>query len=142
VPDAPGTAPDTTAPVLTGVSLSRRRIQSGQANTSTMLRLSSSEAGRLVITIERVRRGHRVTHNRRIACRLVRQPADQGPCTVYQRIARLSRELPAGRDTVAIRGQLGGRRLAAGSYRLTAFARDAAGNSSTPIRRLFTVLPT
>jgi hypothetical protein len=48
VPTAVGVPPDTTAPVLSGVSLSRAR-------RGALLRFSSSEAGSLSIRIERVR---------------------------------------------------------------------------------------
>jgi hypothetical protein len=43
----------------------------------------------------------------------------------------LRRTLAAGTQTLRFTGRLGGRRLRAGSYRLTIVATDAAGNRTT-----------
>ncbi len=104
---------DTTAPVLNGVSLSRKQFRIG-----TILRFGSSEAGRLSLAIERVRRGKRA-----------------------KRLATLTRAIESGRGSVPLSGRIGRKPLAAGNYRVTVTARDAAGNTSAPVRRSFTIVP-
>jgi hypothetical protein len=123
--DPPPPSRDTTAPVLSGVSLSRARFRIGKGATAiaararrgTMLRFSSSEAGTLSVQVDLLRRG--------------KKPA---------RIATLTRAIGAGPGSVALSGRIGARRMKPGSYRLTLTARDAAGNSSQATRRTFTVL--
>jgi Right handed beta helix region len=119
-----GTPPgsDTTAPVLSGVSLSRTPFRVARAATAiaagagrgTMLRFSSSEAGVLSIRIERVRPGRRV--------------------------ATLTRAIKMGRGSVSLSGRIGAKPMKPGSYRLTLTARDAAGNRSKAVARAFTIL--
>ena len=124
-----GSGADTTAPVLTKLSLSRKRFRIAkapgnaaakgkQAGRGTVLRLSSTEAGRLSIAIERLRRGRKPTL-----------------------MATLTSKIQAGPNSVAVSGRIGKKRLAPGNYRMTITARDPAGNASQPTRLLFTLLP-
>jgi hypothetical protein len=120
---------DTTAPVLSGVSLSRTRFRvakraTARAQRGTVLRFSSSEAAGLSIRIEHVP-----------SVREARRGAK------LSRTATLTRAIEAGPGKVALSGRVGARRMKPGRYRLTLTARDAAGNLSTATRRTFTVLP-
>jgi hypothetical protein len=102
---------DRTAPVLSGVSLSRKRFRGGSA-----LRFTSSEAGTLSIVISKAKKGARAT-------------------------AALTLPLSTGSGKVPLGGRVGGKALRPGRYRLAVSARDAAGNASRPIVLPFTILP-
>ena len=113
---------DTTAPVLSGVSLSPRRVRVAKAATSgahrgPVLRFSSDEVGVLTILIERLWPGKRAT-----------------------RAATLTRTIAAGPGSVAFSGPIGVRPGKPATYRLTLTARDATGNQSTATRRKFTIV--
>jgi|GEM_PF-1242195 len=150
VPDAAGrTAPDTTAPVLSAVSLSRARFRVGRAATAlsaavrrvgagTVLRFTSSEDGQLSVAIERALPG-RVGPKR--TCQPLRGRARGRRCAIYRSAGALSRELHAGPGRIPFSGRIGARRLAPGRYRMTLTASDAAGNVSVPARLPFTILP-
>ena len=70
-----------------------------------MLRFVLSEAGRVKIRIDRVRRGQKA-----------------------RRVAVLSSEALVSRGSVRFRGRLGRRVLSPGRYRVTLTATDSAGN--------------
>jgi hypothetical protein len=122
--------PDTTPPVLSKISLSRRRFQvaarAGNATgrkrsaRGTVLRLTSSEAARLSITIERTRRARKA-----------------------KPVGKLSANVGPGSTRVAVRGRIGAKQkpLRAGAYRMAIAATDAAGNVSKTFHRPFRVLP-
>lgn len=110
----PSRADDTTAPSLTGVSLSRSRFRVARRATATVaaaragttLRLALSEAAHVRIALRRVRSG-----------RLVRA-------------GTLLRSEPAGPQRLAFSGRVGRRALRPGRYRMRITATDAAGNRS------------
>jgi Tol biopolymer transport system component len=149
------TAPrDTTAPVLRAVSLSRTRFRVAKGSTKvsaaakkkkvgrgTTLRFTSSEAAKLTIRIERVLPGRKSGKGRKRVCKPVRHKVRRGRCTAFRRTATLTRTIKAGPGRVALTGRIGRRRMAAGRYRLTLTARDAAGNTSKATRRNFSIVP-
>jgi hypothetical protein len=118
-------AKDVTPPLLTGVSLSRRRFKLGKGGTAAkgargiQLRLSTSEAGTLSIAIAPARGGKKVA----------------------KPLATLKRSIAAGPAHIALSGRIGGKPLPPGRYRLTATESDAPGNTSKPASLSFTVLP-
>jgi hypothetical protein len=99
-------------------------------------RLAATATVRL--TAERAARGRRVGG----ACvRPSRGNRGRPACTRFVRVrGALSRTGKAGANATVFGGRVGGRRLAAGRYRLAAVARTAAG-SSVPRRAGFRVLP-
>ncbi|HEX6666398.1 MAG TPA: right-handed parallel beta-helix repeat-containing protein [Solirubrobacterales bacterium] len=105
-------APDTTAPVLGGVSLSPPAV-AASARRKTVLRFSSTEPGTLSILIERLRPGRKIT-----------------------RTATLTQAIQGGPGSVA----LSAKRMKPGRYRLSVTASDAAGNRSEATLRMLTVL--
>jgi hypothetical protein len=123
---------DKTAPVLRSASLSRARFRVAKGRTvisssvgrGTVLRLTSSEAGRLTIRIDRARAGRKVRRG-----------------TAYNKTATLTRTIKAGRVNVKLTGRIGRRKMAAAPYRLTLTLRDSAGNVSKPSRLRFTIIP-
>jgi hypothetical protein len=129
VPDARGRlAPDRTAPLLRGVSLSPKRFRVGSGmrqvaasrRGGAVLRFSSSEAGRLAVAIQPgASKGGRRAHGTHL----------------------LTRGIAKGKGRIAISGRFGGRRLGPGRYRLTAIALDAEGNASKPAHLGFTIVP-
>jgi Tol biopolymer transport system component len=121
-------ARDTTAPVLSGARLTRRRFRVGRARTplaakvrrGTVLRFRSSEGGTASVAFSREVRG------RRGRLRL-------------RKAGRLTRTIGAGSARVVLSGRLGRRPMRTGRYRLTLRVRDAAGNVSRPARLKFRV---
>jgi hypothetical protein len=107
---------DRTAPTLGRLRLRHARFHVGRS--ATALTTTTSEAGRLTVTVQR-RSGRRW---------VTRRPA------LTRRVAK------AGRVTIAFDGRLGKRALAAGRYRFAVTATDAAGNRSRVKRIAFTVL--
>jgi hypothetical protein len=116
---------DRTAPVLSGVSLSRKRFRVGKAPTAlaarakalggTVLRFSSSEAGTLSIAVSKAKKGAKP-------------------------IGTLTRSIAAGPGKVPFSGRIGKKPLRPGRYRLTLSARDAAGNVSSSVAIPFMIL--
>ena len=121
-------ARDTTAPVVSGARLSRRRFRVGRARTplaarlrpGTVLRFRSSEAGTASLAFSRTVRG------RKGRVRL-------------RRAGRLTRTVAAGSARIALSGRVGRRAMRAGRYRLTLQVRDSAGNVSRSVRLSFRV---
>jgi hypothetical protein len=149
-----GAARDSTAPVLRSVSLSRTRFRVAKGATviaakkkkskigrGTTLRFTSSEAAKLTIRVERMLPGRKSGKGRKRVCKPVRHKVRRGRCTAFRRTATLTRSIKTGPGRIALTGRIGKRRMAAGRYRLTLTARDAAGNSSRAIRRNFTIVP-
>jgi hypothetical protein len=85
--------------------------------------------------------GRKSGKGRKRVCKPVRHKVRRGRCTAFHRTAALTRTTKAGRGHVALTGRIGRRRMAAGRYRLTLTARDAAGNTSSPKRLTFTIVP-
>lgn len=133
----PPAARDTVAPALSRLSISPRRFRARWRWRGARIRWRLSEPARMTLRIERVRGGYRRGKRcvaRRPHSRHVRR------CTRYVRAATLVRTARAGFTTVRFRGVPHRRRLHPGRYRLTASARDAAGNRSKPKRVRFTIL--
>lgn len=149
---------DTTPPRLRGVSLSRSRFRIAKAATKvsdasiaakkrklpgrgTTLRFTTSEAATLSIRIDRVLPGRKAGKGRKRTCQPVRHRVKRGRCNAFRRRATLTRHVKAGKGSVKLSGRIGRRKMAAGRYRLTLTARDAAGNVSKPVRRSFAIVP-
>lgn len=145
----PGPVGDTTPPVLSALAVSPKRFAVAAGLTATVaratpkgakVRYSLSEAARVFLKIERTTTGHR--SGKRCVAGKGRRGAR--PCTRYASVATLVRASRAGATTIALTGRIGTRRtakrLATGTYRLTATATDGAGNrSATPQTASFTV---
>ncbi|MET0614449.1 MAG: hypothetical protein ABW142_03310 [Thermoleophilaceae bacterium] len=135
-------ARDTTAPVLSGARLSRRRFRVGRARTplaarvrrGTVLRFRSTEAGTASLSFARIVRA------RHAQGRPGRAVAGRNARTRLLRAGRLTRTVGAGRARIALSGRVGRRPMRAGTYRLTLRVRDAAGNPSRPVRLRFRVV--
>ena len=61
-------------------------------------------------------------------------------CTFYKKDGMLTRSGIKGTNKVSFSGRIGKRKLARGSYRLVATAKDSAGNASNPKRKRFQVV--
>jgi hypothetical protein len=117
------------APVLSHVSLSRRRFRVGvgrpplairRVGKGSVLRYSSSEAGTLGVQIA---------------------PAQSSKGGRARGSHLLVRRIQAGRGRMALSGRIGGRPLPPGRYLLTAAVFDRAGNASKPSHLAFTIVP-
>ena len=107
----PGLTPDTTAPVLSAVSLTRRRFRAKQGST---FRFNVSE--KATVTVRITRKGSR-------SVRL----------TLKQTVAK-------GAERLVLPGRSGRRALAAGDYEAKVTATDTAGNRSRTVVVRFTVV--
>ena len=114
---------DTTAPVISGLELQRKRFRLGKRKTprvaakrGTRFSFRVSEPARTTITIAR-KRGERLVTR-----------------------FKLQRATVAGRNRVAFTGKVGRKRLKPGRHRATLRAVDAAGNRSAPRRIRFRVV--
>lgn len=143
-PDAPGgetgtgngAAPDTrdvVAPRLTGLTLARTVTRRRGAK----LRFTLSEAATVSVTFAQPKTGRTVGTR----CRTTTKKNRSKPrCTIPGVRGRLTISGLAGTNTLTFSGKLSKvRRLALGSYRLTATAVDAAGNPASPASRRFTL---
>ncbi len=143
-PDAPGgetgtgngATPDTrdvVAPRLTGLTLARTVTRRRGAK----LRFTLSEAATVSLTFAQPKTGRTVGTR----CRTTTKKNRSKPrCTVPGVRGRLTISGLAGTNTLTFSGKLSKvRRLALGSYRLTATAVDAAGNPASPASRRFTL---
>ncbi len=123
-----GPGPDTTAPVLSGVTLRRKRFAIGARATArvasrrrgTVLRFTTSEAGTLRVKVQRrVRRHGKV---------------------VFRAKAQLRRTVAAGKGRMAFSGRIGRHALRAGRYRMVVRVTDAAGNRSRAAKVRFRIV--
>jgi hypothetical protein len=138
-PELPQASPgaDLIAPRLAGARLSRTRFRAGRG---TVLSYRLSEAARVTLRIERKLKGRRVRSRGRIRCVKRTRRNARRRCTLYRRVAILTRASKAGLNRIAFSGRVGGRKLRPGSYRLTLTPTDAAGNRGTPRRLSFRVV--
>ncbi|HXD58412.1 MAG TPA: hypothetical protein VN606_10865, partial [Thermoleophilaceae bacterium] len=144
-----GSGLDKTSPVLRSVSLSRTRFRVAKGRSAiasavrrgTLLRLMTSEAGRLTVRIDRARAGRKVRKGRATVCRVTHKHLKHGRCTAYTKAATITGAVKAGNVTVKLSGRIGKRRMAAASYRLTVTLRDASDNVSKPASLRFTIIP-
>lgn len=133
-PSAPP-PPDTTAPAISRVSLSRKRFRVGQV---TIFSFRLSEAATTEIVIERPQSGRRVRGRCRPATRVLRKRAR---CTRYARKGTLVRtSFRPGMQRVRFNGKIRRRALPPGAYRATIRATDAHGNRSRAVRLTFRIV--
>jgi hypothetical protein len=105
-------APDTKAPVLSGVRLSRKRV----GRRGTVLRFTTSEAGTLRVKVQRRRKG------------------------AFRPKAKLKRTVTAGKGKLRFSRRVGGHALRRGRYRLVVTVTDAAGNRSQAAKVRFRIV--
>jgi DNA-binding beta-propeller fold protein YncE len=137
LPTPAGPPKDTTAPKVSGFSISHRVFAVAHAATpvsarvrGTAFRFALSEQARVKITIKRALRGRRV--GRHCAKPNARNHARHS-CTRFVTAGTLRRgSEQAGSDSVKFSGRIGRRALKPGSYRATITATDPSGNASKP----------
>jgi hypothetical protein len=126
---APGPGPgggngaDTTAPVLSGVRLTRKRfaiaaratVRVASRRRGTVLRFTTSEAGTLRVKVQRRRNG------------------------AFRSRAKLVRTVAAGKGRLAFSGRIGRHALRRGRYRLVVTVTDAAANRSQAAKVRFRI---
>ena len=103
---------DTTAPVLSAVELTPKRLPTG---VGARLQVASTETARLVGVVQRRRNAE------------------------WTRVGTKSWTVRAGANTRKFYGKTAQTRLRSGTYRVLLVATDAAGNASTEVRRRFHV---
>jgi hypothetical protein len=146
--EPPGPGPDVTAPVLSGLRLSRSVFAAAsrggsiaaarRAPVGTTVRYTLSEPATVAFTVQRAVRGRRAG---RRCVRPTRRNGRAKRCTRYVRVrGGFSRASSTGLNRFTFTGRLGGLKLTPGRYRLVARARDAAGNRSAPKRVAFRIV--
>jgi streptogramin lyase len=147
--DKPVTKPtgDKTPPVLSKLSVSPRTFVVGTKKTAsaakkhpvgTTIRFTSSEAVTATLAVDQKTTG-RVQGK---SCKkLSSKNRHAKHCTRYVHKLTLTRAAKAGATSVAFSGRVGKTKLASGSYRLTATAKDKAGNATRKaVSRTFKVV--
>ena len=154
-PEAPTAVTETTttpsstpaaAPLVSGLRLSSARFRRGtqrarlarvKAGTTVMFGLSAAAVVRL--TFERAAPG-RIAGDRCVRPTRARNHGKR--CTRFKRVRGAVRlTAPAGNDRIRFDGVLdGGRRLAAGAYKLSLVALDAAGQASPAVHARFRII--
>jgi hypothetical protein len=114
---------DTTPPVISGVSLSKRTFAVGKGTT---FRFSISEPGSVRIAFAKRTTGRRVGGK----CRpKTRKNRHRRKCAYFKALGAIRRTgLPAGAVSIKFNGKLGKRNLRPGRYRATIIVTDGAGN--------------
>ncbi|HST37873.1 MAG TPA: VCBS repeat-containing protein, partial [Conexibacter sp.] len=146
---------DTTAPRLGALRLSPASFAVARGATAkvagsargrrapkrgTTIRFTLSEAARVTLTVERRAAGRR-SGRRCVAPTAKLRRARARACTRFVVAGTLVRGGGRqGANAVAFSGRIGRRALAAGRYRVTATAADAAGNRAAAIRAAFRVV--
>lgn len=119
-------------PILTGLALAPKA-----AKGKRKMRYRLSKAAQVTLRVERVGKGRRVGGK----CR--KQTAanrSRKACKRYVKLpGRIVKDGKVGLNRTTLAAKIGGRKLKPGRYRLTAVARDAAGQNSTPKRTAFRV---
>ncbi len=139
---------DTTAPVVSGLSMTHRRFadragathargRRGRVVRGTAFAFTVSEAARVTIAIVAETSGRR-SHGRCV--RATRRLAHARRCTRLVAAGTVVHAVGKGHASVAFSGRIGKRTLAAGRYRATLTAVDAAGNRSAPHSVTFAVV--
>jgi hypothetical protein len=130
---ATGTPADHVAPLLSGLRATpaafavRTPARAGRRATGgTTLRFTLSEAATVTLALRREVAGHRAQGR----CVAGAPAAGSGGrrCTLLRGAGTVTLAGRAGANAVAFSGRVGAKALPAGRYRLTATARDAAGN--------------
>ena len=139
-----GPAPDTTRPVITGLSFSLTRFRAAGSGPSiataigTRVSYTISEAASVRFRVERALRGRRVGGR---CVKLTRANRRAKACTRYTLMrGGFTHRGKAGRNRFRFSGRLAGRKLRPGRYRLRAVATDAAANKSLSRRRGFRIV--
>jgi hypothetical protein len=112
------------APAATAIAARTRSAPRG-----TTLTYGLSEPAAVTLNFERAVAG------RRAGGRCVKATASNGRakrCTLYVAVGTLTRTAPAGLSSLPFTGRIGSKALAVGAHRITALAKDAAGNQSSP----------
>jgi hypothetical protein len=137
---------DTVAPQVLSLALSPKvyaAFPSGpsvrQARTrGTRVTYRLSETATTTFRVQRVLPGRRV---RGRCVRPTRANRDKPRCKRYRTLrGRFRHAGAAGLNRFRFSGRLAGRKLRPGSYRLVATAKDAAANTSKPVRRSFRII--
>lgn len=124
---------DTTRPVISAFRFKPKRLVLRRGKGAFTWRLS--EDARTTIVVERRAKGFKkgsrcVKVTQRLKKRVGAKRLKTRSCARWVRTGKLSKAGRAGKNRVAFKGKLRGRRLKAGAYRATATAKDAARNRS------------
>ena len=125
---------DTTAPVVSRLRVSPSIVRRPRPRTPVAT-FTLSEAAKVTVTVERLVAGRRSGGR----CRTVRPPRAGVRCVKPATVGTVTRDAPSGAARLSIAVRKRGRALAAGSYRVSVVAVDAAGNRSTLVRAPLTM---
>ena len=129
--------------MISGLSLARKTFAVAAAKRravvkrGTTVRFRLSEKAAVTMTVTRTIRGFRSGGR----C-VTKKPAGKkaARCTIQRRIGTVKASGKSGSNSVAFKGRVSGRPLAAGSYRLTLTAVDDAGNRSKQVATSFKIV--
>lgn len=161
----PAPVPDTTAPDISALKITRRFVVSanagGMASVSARrgatVRYALSEDALVDLVVQEKIAGVRAPTNKRRRCvpvarrnghkdrrsaasGRIQAKATRAKCALYRRKGKLAHRGAAGRNRLSFSGRFGKRTLGAGEYRIVARATDAVGNLSKPKRKGFRIV--
>lgn len=135
-PEGPGGEQPTERPAVSGVRVSPQRVRAGRA-AAVRIAFRSATSATIRVTFAREAAGRRSRGRCVAPTRRLRRAAS---CTRLVALpGALSAQVGSGPGSVRFSGRLGGRALAAGRYRVTVQATDAAGRRSAPASTVLTV---
>jgi hypothetical protein len=121
----PASSPDRTAPALSGLA---GKLKAGVPGT---IAYRLSEAATVTFTLERLSIGRKV---KKRCVRQTKRNRKRRSCTLYSKLAAYTQSGAAGANSLPIPAKVGGKPLKPGLYRITAIARDAAGNLAAAVK--------
>lgn len=128
-----GPGPDTAAPVLAGLTITKKSFVAGKG---TVFQMSVSEPGRVRVVIARATSGRKVKG----ACvKVTRKNRKAKRCTYQRVVHEFEQAVGAGTASIPFSGKIGKRRLPVGTYTATLIAIDGAGNASPGVPIRFTI---
>ena len=126
-------APDTTAPVLSGLSLSSKSFTTKKG---TRVRFTLSEAASVLLEVESISKGRKSGSK---CVKETRKLRKAKKCNRYTGRGSFKATGKAGANDISFKGTIGGKRLATAEYRLKVRATDTAGNRSKQLTKTFRI---
>lgn len=135
----PGGGATAGVPVLSGLTVSRTTISSARRSAPSVLSVSLSEPGRLIILLERRVSGRR-KNGRCVAPTRALRRAGASPCARFVKVSSTTRSgLAAGVTRFSVSGRAAGRARTPGVYRVTFTSVSPAGVAGTPLSATLTI---
>ncbi|MGH2960112.1 MAG: hypothetical protein ACRDKE_10950 [Solirubrobacterales bacterium] len=133
------TSKDVTAPALSAVKTSTTKYELGTKKPGFTLTFTSSEAASLTAKFTKKGPGKK---SGKSCKKPTKKNAKAKNCSRWVAVkGSIALNAVLGANTLVFKGKVGGKKLGAGTYRLTLTGSDATGNKLTPVVKTFKVVP-